>query len=215
MTMPVEYATPLKKRADIANYLLNRRGRYYREHGHLLFVFNVKVYSPDLSFDHLLDLHDKSGYGEGKVTDPYWVEEARQRHAEMDLDDLYQWAIEDAGRLITDSDSFTHLYDGTPVDVGFAFVGRSGGWIALTKFEGIKLIDPDYLRDLFEGNAEDGAPTMSYQSLRRLYALVRILEHDLTQDKAESEVEFQAAFCFFCNVCGDIPTTDVLLGAGI
>ena len=160
MTMPEAYSTPLIAKSDIAAYLLNRRGRYYRDYGHLLFVFNVKVYDPDLSFEHLLDLHAKSGYGEGKVNDPYWV--ARQRHAETDQDDLYQMAIEDAGRLVTDSDCFNHLYDGTPVDVEFAFVGRSGGWIALTKFEGIELIDPDHLRDLFNGDQEDGdTPTLS------------------------------------------------------
>jgi len=185
MTMPEAYSTPLTKRADIASYLINRRGRYYRDYGHLLFVCNVKVYSPDLDFDTLLDLYGKSGYGEGKVTDASWVEEARQRHAETDQDDLYQWAIEDAGRLAMDSDCYTHLYDGTPVDVEYAFVGRSGGWIALTKFEGVKLIDPEYLRDLFEGDEEDGdRPTLSDEALQRLYALVRMLEHDLTPEKS-------------------------------
>src|SRR5258708_5334041 len=113
MTMPEAYTTPLKKRANIANYLMDRRGRYYRDHGHLLFCFNVKVYAADLDFDHLLELHAKSGYGEGHVTDAYWVEEARQRHAESDQDHLCQWAIEDAGRLVTESDCFNHLYDGT------------------------------------------------------------------------------------------------------
>ncbi len=215
MAMPAAYTTPLKKRSDIASYLMNRRGRYYREHGHLQFVFDVKVYSPDLSFDHLFALHANSGYGEGKVNDPYWVEEARQRHAETDQDDLYQWAIEDAGRLVTDSDCFNHLFDGTPVDVEYAFVGRSGGWIGLTKFEGIEMTDPERLRDVFEGNDEEGEPTMSYQSLRRLYSLVRMLEHDMTQEKAQAEAEYQAAFGFFVNVCADIPTADVCRGAGI
>jgi hypothetical protein len=42
-----------------------------------------------------------------------------------------------------------------------------------------------------------------------------MLEHDLTQEKAEAEVLHQAAFNFFENVCGDIPTADVCLGAGI
>ena len=214
MTMPEAYSTLLTARADIASYLMNRRGRYYRDHGHLLFCFCVKVYDADLGFDHLLELHAESGYGEGNVTDPYWINETRQRHADTDQDDLYQWAIEDAGRLVSDSDCYTHLYDGTAVEVEFAFVGRSGGWIALTKFEGIALTDAANLRYLFEGDEDDG-DTLSDESLHRLYALVRMLEHDLTQEKAKSEVEFQAAFNFFCNVCGDIPTSDVLLGAGI
>jgi hypothetical protein len=212
MTMPAEYSTPFTARADIAAYLMGRRSRSYRDHGHLLFVFNVKVYSPNMDFDHLLDLHRTSGYGEAKVTDAYWVEQARQRHAETDQDHLLQWALEDAGRLATDSDCFKYLFDGTPVEAEFAFVGRSGGWIALTEFEGITLIDPDHLRHLFEGDDED---SLTYESLHRLYSLVRILEYELTQEKAKSEVEFQAAFAFFVNVCGDIPTSDVLLGADI
>lgn len=215
MTMPAAYKTPLRSRADITSYLLDRRGRYYRDHGHLLFCFCVKVHAPDFDFDHLLDLYRTSGYGEDKIDDPAWIEEARQRHAETDQDDLFQWAIEDAGRLVTESDCFNHLPDGTPVEVEFAFVGKSGGWIALTTFEGIKLSDPEHLRDLFEGSDDESEPTMSYHSLRRLYALVRLLEHDLTPDKAQAEVEHQAAFNYFSNLCADIPTADVCLGAGI
>ena len=215
MTIPEFYTTPLTARADIANYLMNRKGRYYRDHGHLLFVFNVKVYDPDLDFDHMLDLNVESGYGAGG-TDPGWIEETRQRHAETDQDDLYQMGVDDAGRQVTESDCFNHLYDGTPVDVEYAFVGRSSGWIALTKFEGIKLIDPDLLKDLFEGVQEDGeTPTLTDVALQRLYALIRMLEHDLTQEKAKAEVEYQAAFNFFENLCADIPTADVCLGAGI
>lgn len=215
MTMPAAYKTPLKRRADIAAYLLNRQGRYYRDHGHLLFCFCVKVHDPDLDFDHLLDLYRKSGYGGDTLNDPAWIEEAGQRHAETDQDDLFQWAIQDAGRLVTESDCFNHLYDGTPVEVEFAFVGRSGGWIALTEFEGIKMTDPEVLRQVLEGKDEESEPTMSYQSLRHLYALVRMLEHDLTQDKAQAETEHQAAFNYFSNLCADIPTADVCLGAGI
>lgn len=215
MDMPEAYSTPLTNRADIAKYLMDRRSRSYRDHGHLLFTFNVKVYSPDLDFDHLLDLHTQSGYGEGHVTDAYWVEEARQRHAETDQDHLLQWALENAGQLVTDSDCYTHLYDGTPVEVELAFVGRSGGWIAVTEFEGIRLTGPEHLRGVFEGDDEDGTPTMSDNTLHRLYAFVRMLEHDLTPDKATSEVEYQAAFAFFCNVCGDIPTSDMCLGSHI
>ena len=114
---------------------------------------------------------------------------------------------------VSDSDCFNHLFDGTPVEVEYAFVGRRGGWIALTKFEGIKLIDPDNLRYLFEGDQEDDdMPTFTDEALQRLYTLVRMLEYDLTQEKAQAEVQHQAGFNFFTNICGDIPTADVCLG---
>jgi hypothetical protein len=213
MTMPQAYTTPLTNRHEIAEYLLNRRGRYYRDHGHLLFCFNVKVYDPDLSFETLLTLYQNSGCGTGKADDPGWVEEARLRYAETDLDDLYQMAVDDASRQVTDSDSFTHLYDGTPVEAEYEFVGRSCGWVALTKFEGVKLTDPERLKEVFEGDSFEDA--ISNETLHRLYALVRMLEHDLTPQRAQDEIEHQAAFGFFEVVCGDIPPSSANLGAYI
>ncbi len=216
MTMPEAYATPLTDRQEIARYLLNRRGRYYRDHGHLLFVFNVKVYDPDLSFEHLLELYRKSGYGGDKIDDAGWIEEARLRYGETDLDDVYQAAVDDASRLVSESDCFRYLFDGTPVQAELDFVGRSGGWLALTEFDGCKLTDPDNLKHVFEGDDLDyDQPAMTDETLHRLYAFVRMLEADVTQEKAQAEIEWQSAFNFFENVCGDIPPSSANLGAGI
>ncbi len=44
-------------------------------------------------------------------------------------DNLFDWGIEDAARLITDSDCYNHLFDGTKVEVDYAWMGRSGGYL--------------------------------------------------------------------------------------
>ena len=51
-------------------------------------------------------------------------------------------------------------------------------------------------------------PTMGYPTLRKLYALVVMLKHDLTREKASSEVEHHAAFRFIEGACANIPRYD-------
>jgi hypothetical protein len=53
---------------------------------------------------------------------------------------------------------------------------------------------------------------MGYATLRKLYALVVMLSHDLTPEKASSEVEHQAAFRFIEGACSDIPRYDSVQG---
>jgi hypothetical protein len=49
---------------------------------------------------------------------------------------------------------------------------------------------------------------MDYPSLRKLYALVVMLRHDLTPKKASAEVEHHSAFSFVEVACADIPRYD-------
>lgn len=206
-------------RRAIADYLLNRRSRYYQGHGTLLFCFPVKIGHLDITFEHLLDLYRRMGYGPDKVSDPGWVKEARQRYEITDPNDLYALAVEDARLQVSESNVFRHLDDGTPVAVDYAFVGRSGGWVALTEFEGLKLTDPERLRCLFHGDTgqagDDGEDYMDDDTLGKLYRLVRMLEQELSGTKTRQEVEYQAAFALFEVFCSDIPTAADNLGAGI
>ena len=137
-------------------------------------------------------------------------------------DKLFDWGVEDAGRLVTDSDCYDHLYDGTEVEVEYAWMGSSGGYLGIGKFEGFdfsKDEDRDYWHEVFRGNPHRHGtsdwldwdrtyPTMDYPTLRKLYALIVMLSHDLTPEKASSEVEHHAAFSFIENVCSDIPRYD-------
>ena len=79
--------------------------------------------------------------------------------------------------------------------------------------------DRDYWNEVFRGNPHRSGtsdwiewdrthPTMDYPTLRKLYALVVMLKHDLTPEKASSEVEHHAAFRFVEGACSDIPRYD-------
>ena len=48
------------------------------------------------------------------------------------------------------------------------------------------------------------------RALRKLYALVVMLSHDLTPEKASAEVEHHAAFQFIEVACSDIPRYDLI-----
>ena len=123
---------------------------------------------------------------------------------------------------MTDSDCYNHLYDGTKVDVEYAWMGRSGGYLGIRRFYGFdfsKDESRDYWNEVFRGNPHRSGtsdwiewdrtyPTMDYSTLRKLYALVVMLSHDFTPEKASSEVEHHAAFSFIENVCSDIPRYD-------
>ena len=138
-----------------------------------------------------------------------WLEKAHAKYEEV-RDKLFDWGVEDASRMVTDSDCYTHLYDGTRVEVEYAWMGRSGGYIGIGKFEGFDFSEDegrDFWHEVFRGNPhrvgtaewldwDRTFPTMDYPALRKLYALVVMLIHDLTPEKASSEVEHHAAFRF-------------------
>jgi hypothetical protein len=129
---PDYHRTPLRSRSDIAAYLASIGG-YYSTYGHdgrSYFAFNVKCYNAKLDFERLIEVYRNGGYygdGESWLDSPEWLHQARERHDEVERH-LFDWGIEDACRLVTDSDCYTHLHDGSEVNVEYAWMGRSGGY---------------------------------------------------------------------------------------
>ena len=226
MTTPGYYRTPLRSRSDIADYLASVGGYYstYGRTGRSYFAFNVKCHGVRLDFEHLIEVYRNGGYygdGETWLDNPEWLEQARANYEEVERH-LFDRGVEDAARLITDSDCYNHLYDGTKVEVEYAWMGRSGGYVGIARFEGFDFsadVGRDYWHEVFRGNPHRSGtdnwrdwgrtfPAMDYPTLRKLYALVVMLRHDLTPETASAEVEHQAAFRFVENACGDIPRYD-------
>lgn len=202
---PAYYRTPLRNPEKIRKYLLDYDNRPYESHDDALFAWNVKCYSVNMDFDHLLEVWIKDNGDEELAQNPEWLEKAKELYEEHE-EHLFDWGIEGARNLVTDSDCYDHLWDGTPVNVEYGFAGRQGGWLVIEKFDGHRLRNEEDLENL------------SDDSLRELYALVRMLEHDITRKIAEGEVEHHAAFDFFENICNDIkltPKPEQDLGAGI
>lgn len=226
MTTPGYYRTPLRSRKDIAHFLASVGG-YYSPHGHhgrSYFAFDVKCHGARLDFGHLIETYRNAGYcgdGETWLDNPEWLVQAEAKYEEAERH-LFDPGVEDAARLITDSDCYNHLFDGTKVEVEYAWMGRSGGHLGIRRFYGFDFSEDegrDYWHEVFRGNPHRGGtaerhdwertfPTMGYPTLRKLYALVVMLRHDLTPETASAEVEHQAAFRFVENACSDIPRYD-------
>lgn len=216
---PEYYRTPLRSRKSIADFLLGV-GSYLGRDGSI-FCFNVKAHGTDLSFDHLLEVFKGSGYGGGYLENDDYLEAAREKHEEVGENRLWEYGQEGAWRLVTDSDCYNHLWDGTPVDVEYGSAGRSSGYIVIRKFEGWNMsrTDRNYWRRVFEGcpHAEGTEAyddwhldydDMPMDTLKKLYQLVVMLVHDFSQETAVKEIEYQAAFDFFENCCNRIPKPD-------
>lgn len=202
MKTPEHYKAPLRSRRAILDFLLNRINRRFYDRRGFLFCFNVKCYSADLSFENLLSVAKEQDIEH--LNDVMFMHEARERF-EKHENELFNWGVEDARRTFTgreadhyskpDDDGYNTLWDGTAVDVEFAFLGRSGGWLCLTHFEGTPLAD--------EGDIN----SLDYRTLRLLYRYIVMLKADLERSRASRRVEEAAAWAFFANVCGDVVTS--------
>ena len=193
---PDYYKTPLRTRQEIVRFIINATNQRSYHQPHPL-CFNVKCHHVNLDFDHLLKLWNRYESDPIYTQDEEWLKSATQRHAETKETTLWAWAQESACDLFTDSDAFQTLWDGTAVRVAYSFEGRSGGWLSVNSFEGC---------DFAERHIEVTLMEMDYFKLRKLYQLVVMLSHDT--GNPSQELEHQAAFSFFANVCADIPQPD-------
>jgi hypothetical protein len=121
MTTPGYYRTPLRSRNDIADYLEAIGGYYstYGRNGRSYFAFNVKCHGVRLDFERLIEVYRSGGYygdGESWLDNPEWLDQARGNYGQVERH-LFDWGVEYAARLLTDSDCYDHLCDGTKVEV--------------------------------------------------------------------------------------------------
>ena len=196
MKTPKQYRAPLQKRSQIEAWLSDAQGfdrRAYDYKPSWLFCRNVKLHGLDLSFKQLIKRATETAIDECKAEDAVWLKNAEEAFGDVNSDNLYSWAVEDAasafiGRdCVPDDDGNNMLWDGTPVDVKFQFMGRSSGWLVLTHFNGCEL------------NRETDWAEWSYKDLRTLYRYLVQLAADTTREKIVAEVEYKAAFNLFVN----------------
>ena len=101
-TKPDYYRTPLRSRSDIADHLASIGGydSAYGRQGRSYFAFNVKCHAARLDFERLIEVHRNGGYygdDETWLDDPEWLEQAREKHREVERH-LFDWGVEDAAR---------------------------------------------------------------------------------------------------------------------
>jgi len=187
---PEYYRTPLRSRAAIISFLENHLSyRRFNSRGSCL-AWNVKAYPVDLGFDHLVERMKESGEWSAAMNSTPHLQRCKELFLKNEQH-LFEWGQEDAFRLVVDSDSYNHLWDGTPVDVKYESAGRSSGYLIMTSFEGHDLTSDPAFHE------------WDYNELRKLYSLVVMLDHDWTNKKAVEAIEFGAAWALFINVAGE------------
>lgn len=210
---PDYYKTPLKKRSDIAEFILASTTNRWSDNELHPFCFNVKCHDADFSFEHLLELHKVENNNPVYALNEEWLAAVRQEYNDLNQDRVSELAFDEARDYVHETGgSFHNLYDGTNPDITYEFVGRSGGWLSIAKFEGFKFTDRNYdftyWKEVLNGEPEyDGAtmPIMSYKTLRLLYATVTMLKHDVRHKAIKSMLESEAEQIFFEQICSDIP----------
>jgi len=194
--MKCPYKYPHRSRKDIVEYLTEFGGHSER-HGSYPIAFNVKV-DVDLSFATIWELGGewiKDILGDNINADDLHTFKlyCYLQHETLGTDLLWEWGVEDARRGITESDGYSMLWNGTVLDVVWEFHGRSGGWLVPTVIEGSNL--EGLVGDCFEELLME----MGWKELCHFYKFIVQCEQDFGDNKPDREVEYQAAFNFFCN----------------
>jgi hypothetical protein len=165
---------------------------------------------------------------------PSELEDNPPKLYEWASEDTAAYFIGRRGEGKPDDDCWNMLYDGTHVNVEFRFGGQMGDDLVLTEFgdyrcdEDLKCrleIDTKDLKPHYETNRfysrkeyayglnqqvqrdydrEDEGP-LSWKELKRMYEYVQTLDDFFDNDNYRKELEYQAAFTFFVNICNDLP----------
>jgi len=175
------YMEALEGRKEIIEYLTNHQmhqldGPYSR----YCLAWNIKVSG---SFD-------TSGKNAGEEFDPDPAFDARWEEYVQTDGDLFWELADSATRHFTDKE-YT-LYPG--INQGaydFAKTGRSGGWLILTEFDGLKV---NRLSWESMSEFEDWLQDLTDERLVHLYRLVNQLDYDLSKDRINEEMAYQYAF---------------------
>lgn len=179
-----------------------------------MLLWDVKCYDYDFSYENLLSVIREAGaYSKEMVDHPHFRKVTEAFWCDNDWGDddqaytLWQWAIESCRSSLTDCDCYRTLWAGDEFDVEYEFMGRSGGWLTMTKFEGLTL-DAKHMEDhLAELKAGEGS-SEDKDRLRNLYQLVVQNDHDFRPEAVTNELEYQAAWAFFVNACSDLDLVD-------
>jgi hypothetical protein len=188
-----EYRMKVSSRREIIKEILElaaQKGQYNR-----YICFNVKIYQIDLSFDNLIETYKKS---QKEDLSREFLSAAKVKYDQLNIDDLYNIALERAREGVLEGDYFRFLLNGMLLDIQYDFIGRSGGHLSIETFNGYDLSSRSYTE--FISKLEE----MKYSDLKNLYRIILRLKHDLTSEKIRKEIEIRCAFDFVENVCGDL-----------
>jgi len=184
---PDYYKTPLKKKKDIAGFIIDHTSNRAYERDWHPFCFNVKIPFVDLSYDHLLNIYQEN-YGEVLAF------EAKQREVQNNENENWEYVIDRMRDDVTDSDLFKYLWNGNKVEVQYSFEGRSGGWLSINSFEGVDFNEWSWYSSQYR---ETNLLEQNYSWLRKFYQLVVMLVHDTNNSSLKLNFEtYSSEFLF-------------------
>jgi len=192
--IPPGYAAPLKSRAAIVAFLTERANDNPRK-GYGLFTYNVKLRNLRDSFTDLCKVAREAGELAPDAS-PRYLAEVEDIYNDQ-RETIWDQAIEDAGESVLNDVGNRMLWDGPAEEIAdWELAGRSGGWLALKRFDGVDLskCDPEQFTEF------------PYEWLRRLYRFLIQCDHDFR--RPESEVEYKAAFSLFQNYARGVKTDE-------
>ena len=167
------------------DYITDTDSRSYHYTNYPL-VWNVKAY-PDLDLD--LDAFREWQKENSELSDLADAEKrgfVERAHKENEYE-LFQWGLDAARNTLDDSDALTATrFSAEVFSVDATFVGRSGGYFALTNFDGVKLdgVSTDELKEILE--------EFDNLTLFRWTMYNVELTHCMTRKAATDEVQYQA-----------------------
>lgn len=204
---PEAYKIVAKSRADIVAAIIGMTHQRTYDYDLYYLCFNVKLYKLDLSLENMLKKWREYEGDQPYTHNPEWLKAVKERFKEYE-GHLWEWGVEEARQAFNETDCFSHLWDGTSLDVEYGFVGRSGGWLAIVEFEGCRFVGCRFDRRMMDSDLEFILKELDFGTLKKLYQLVLMLKHDTREEARTAEVEQQASCCFFANICNDIPQVD-------
>lgn len=153
------------------------------------FAWNVKI--RDWGDIGAAALQDLAGGAFGVPFNPAW-DSAWRRHVESS-DEVFWRVCEDAARYYLDGGYCTWPGDDQG-DYEFELHGRSGGWLVLTKWQGISTQGLDF-DDMRDNARRDWTPfgQWSFARVRTLYRAVMTMNQDFTPEKVHAEFRWHLA----------------------
>ena len=181
---PEQYKAPLKSRTAILGFLADRS--YYDRPFRYPLSWNVKVHSfsdewsdiADVVRSNFVDYVDEWTPEVAEV-----VKSAYEGLTDEDKSTLYYWALESAQDSVRDDDGYRMLYNEEKTVAEWLFLGRSGGHLCLSEFDGLNMSGVDL-------------EEIEFPTLRRLYRFVVQCDHDFRRDAVKEEMTQQYAFNF-------------------
>jgi hypothetical protein len=156
-----------------------------------------------LAWDIKVGNYDDTGYCDGKAPDVDYPpnpehDERWQEYLENHDDAFNEVCSEALNIFVSDSMRIPGIgktrglyttYPGADQgDYGFSTEGRSGGWLVLTEIEGIP---SNKLQWSGQKDMENVLMTFSKEQLKKLYRLVRNVDHDITPNKITAEINYR------------------------